>query len=194
MPNQYLSQDEFIDIAKKLNYSPHAIRKHIRDTINPSYNHDLSKIADRIASYRNKGLLPLESGNKVDHGQSLRGVSTLYSDTGEIKQQWVKTDVPKTQSIEAFTSAIESLSSSLPTYTPGPPPVVATLNEDCMTIYPIGDAHIGMLAHIEESGQNNDLKLSEHRLTSAMALAVDQAYPTAEAFIIDVGGLIADLK
>ena len=56
-----------------------------------------------------------------------------------------------------------------------------------MAIYPIGDAHVGMLAWKPESGADNDLVTIETALTSAIAMLVQQATPSKEAFIIDVG-------
>lgn len=56
-----------------------------------------------------------------------------------------------------------------------------------MSVYTIGDAHVGLLAHHDESGQDHDLKISEARHTSAMQMLVSQSNPTEHAFIVDVG-------
>ena len=56
-----------------------------------------------------------------------------------------------------------------------------------MTVYPIGDAHIGLLAHAPETGADSDLTIIEHNLTSAMSMLVSQANPTQTAYIADLG-------
>lgn len=183
----YIKTDTFVDIAIECDQDPKKIIEHIQQTINPNYAPNVTQVRNRVNNYKRKGLLPLNSGNTVDSGQFLKGTSTLYGANGEIKQQWVKTDVEKSQNLELFAEAIESLTKTLPGYTPLSSPEVVSGMEDLMTIYPIGDAHVGMLSHAEETGDNNDLKLTEERISKAMAISVDQAMPTEEAFIIDVG-------
>lgn len=58
---------------------------------------------------------------------------------------------------------------------------------DLMSVYTIGDAHIGMLSWAPETGEDNDLIIAETRHIKAMELLVTQSRPTKEAFIVDVG-------
>ena len=181
----YIKTDTFIDIANQCNFDAKVIIAHIQEHINPSYNTNTTLINNRISNYRRKGLLPLDSGNFVSLGEVLKGSSTLFDSNGAIKQQWVKTDVPKQQQLEAFEAAINSLASRV---TPAQPTTFTpTTSSDLLTIYPIGDAHVGMLAWAPETGADSDLSTIEHSLTTAMSLLVNQASATDEAFIIDVG-------
>lgn len=183
----YIKTDTFLEIAIQHDYDAKAILAYIQANVNASYSGTITSINNRIANYRRKGLLPLDSGNFVSLGEVLKGSSTLYDNTGAIKQQWVKTDVPKQQQLDAFESAITTLTTRLPAAPVTTPPTITQPMEDLMSIYTLGDAHIGMLAWAPESGEDNDLQISEARHIKAMEMLVAQSQPTAEAFIIDVG-------
>ena len=148
-----------------------------------------NRILHRINNLRRKGALPLESGNKVESATILKGTSTLFASDGSIKQQWVKTDVPKQQLLEDFESAIESIIANVTPVPSVPIPSGPTMDE-LLTVYPIGDAHIGMLAHGPEAGADHDLIKAESDLTQAMTMLVNQANPTKEAYIVDLGDLL----
>jgi hypothetical protein len=184
----YLSSDEFANVCYEHDFDIPSIQATLRDlglaetTIRPG------KIKQRIANLKRKGVLPLDSGNVVDSSTVLKGTSTLYGSDGSIKQQWVKSDVPKEQSLDAFKEAIQNITSFLPlTYDPSTTPQPDETTTDLMTIYPIGDAHVGMLAHEAETGEDHDLKISISRHIKAINLAVSKAAASAEAFIIDTG-------
>ena len=183
----YIKTDTFLEIAIQHNYDAKAILEHILTNVNASYSGTITSINNRNSNYRRKGLLPLDSGNFVSLGEVLKGSSTLFDHTGAIKQQWVKTDVPKQQQLDAFEAAISTLTTRLPAAPAVVPPVLQPAMSDLMSIYTLGDAHIGMLAWGPESGEDNDLQISEARHIQAMQMLVAQSQPTAEAFIIDVG-------
>lgn len=186
----YIKSDVFIDVATQCNYEPNLIREELQK-LNPSYSASNYTINSRISNYRRKGLLPLDSGNFVSLGETLKGTSTLFGSDGSIKQQWIKTDVPKQQQLDAFEAAVTAIAAKV---TPAiPTTVIPTTSSDLLTVYPIGDAHVGMLAWEPETGADSDLSTIEHSLTTAMSLLVEQAPFTEEAFIIDVGELIADV-
>ncbi len=182
----HIKSDTFIDIANQFNCEPKQVLAELVN-LNPSYGCNITQVRNRIENYRRKGLLPLSSGNSVSPGEFLKGTSTLFGPNGEIKSQWVKTDTKASDNFAAFTTAIENLVKGIPAYVPTDSPAVEPNMEDLLTMYPLGDVHWGMLSHEEETGSNNDLKLAGERLTSAITLAVSQALPTQEAFIVDVG-------
>lgn len=182
----YIKSDTFVDIAIQNDQDPKAVLAELQKQ-NPNYSANITQIRNRINNYRRKGLLPLNSGNSVDSGQFLKGTSTLYDSNGNIKQQWVKTDAAKEGTLAAFKEAVESIvaNSTFPSLPSLPQPEVA--HDDLLTIYPIGDAHVGMLAHAAETGADHDLNISKTRHLKAIKLAVDSATPSTEAFIIDTG-------
>lgn len=63
----------------------------------------------------------------------------------------------------------------------------STVDPDLMAVYPIFDAHIGMLAHATISGEDIDLKSGAARVTTALRKAMD-ALPDAARGVIILGG------
>lgn len=179
----YLSSDTFIELCKEHHLNIDAISAAIKTLgKGDSQKHH---IRARIANYQRKGLLPLDSGNTVTQGTVLRGTSTLFDSEGSVVMQWVKTDVAKESALEAFESAIQSITDRVVPVAPVASPTGCM--DHLLSIYTIGDAHIGMLAHAPESGADNDLTTIESSLVGAMRMLVQQSLPTNEAFIIDVG-------
>jgi transposase-like protein len=60
-------------------------------------------------------------------------------------------------------------------------------SDDLKTYYPIGDAHIGMLAWGEEVGESFDLKIAEAELIECHKQLVDRSPPSRTAEICDLG-------
>ncbi len=121
-------------------------------------------------------------------GFNVKGVSTLYGAEGEVKQQWVKTDVAQTEQTNALIDALKSVFSEVPKV----PQIEAPAESDAslLTIYPIGDAHCGMHAWAEETGEDFDLKIFEADLTSAASRLVAASPASKYAMVVDVGDYI----
>lgn len=70
-------------------------------------------------------------------------------------------------------------------------PVVAPEyhDDDLLTVYPIADAHIGMMAWGKETGEDYDTAIAVDRLRNWIGRAVDASPASAEALILDVGDL-----
>lgn len=66
-----------------------------------------------------------------------------------------------------------------------PPPVAA--NADLCTVYPIADAHIGLLAWGKESGRDYDTNIAADRVRSWVAQCVASSPASDTAIILDVG-------
>lgn len=66
-----------------------------------------------------------------------------------------------------------------------PPPEHA--NEDLLTVYPIADAHIGMLAWGAETGRDYDTSIAAERIRSWVAQCVMASPASDTAIILDVG-------
>ena len=119
-------------------------------------------------------------------GLHIRGVSTLYDDAGAVKIQWVKTEADKDDNlnriIEVFTDAFaehkgKSLLSKMP----------KLVNKDMLTVYPMGDPHLGMLAWGAECGESFDLKIAERDLIGAVKNLVDRSPPSETAIVLNLG-------
>lgn len=91
---------------------------------------------------------------------------------------------------EEADSLIERLQgafSDIPAATPIPAPQ-HTLDR-LLTLYPIADAHIGMMAWGEEVGEDYDTRIAVDRITSWVGQAVASSPASETAIILDVGDL-----
>lgn len=70
-----------------------------------------------------------------------------------------------------------------------PLPSVKYCDEDLLTIYPIADAHVGMMAWGRETGADYDTKLACARIREWMARVVAASPPSKQAVVVDVGDL-----
>ena len=124
------------------------------------------------------------AGEKLPEGLMLKGTSTLRRTKDGI--QWIKTERDKEQMLELMRQAVEDIVSNVDSKEiPSMKPVYT--DENTMAVYNIGDAHIGMLAHRSEAGDDFDLNIAEHDLIQVMKNLVESAPPSKNAMIIDVG-------
>jgi hypothetical protein len=119
-------------------------------------------------------------------GFSVSGVSTLYNAEGEISAQWVKTKQEREMLLKATIEAAIEIFSEHDMKVPKIAQPKASM-KDLLTVYPMGDPHIGMYAWAEETGEDFDLKIAERNLTSAVEKLVADAPASEQALIINVG-------
>lgn len=62
-----------------------------------------------------------------------------------------------------------------------------TKMSDSITVYPMGDPHVGMYAWKKSTGEDFDCDIAERDLIAAMDDLVDRAHPTDTAAIIELG-------
>lgn len=119
-------------------------------------------------------------------GYRLRGVSTLRDGNGRVVQSWTKTtkgpDLPG-ELLDAFRAAVEDKPPA--TAEPVPPPRAS--GRDLMTVYPMGDPHIGMLAWHAETGEDFDLPTAVRHLTEATQRLVSLAPESERAAVVNLG-------
>lgn len=116
----------------------------------------------------------------------VKGVSTLYGDEGQVKQQWVKSDLKKDAQIEAFRALVEGMKEDITPVAPVP----NTRNEggdDLLNMYTIADAHLGVLVSETEGEQDFDLQEGETLLRNWFDHMID-ASPDASVGLINVIG------
>ena len=118
-------------------------------------------------------------------GFSVKGVSTLYNADGEQRAQWVKTTAQAQREDELRDAILDTFSEWKGKGKVGPAP--NHLNEDLLTVYPMGDPHIGMYAFAEETGTNFDLKIAEDNLCDAVDRLVSCAPKSKTALILNLG-------
>lgn len=124
--------------------------------------------------------------HEVPDGYHVKGTSTLYGDDGQVKAQWVKSNIDHARQAEMQREAIEAMADDLPRLSPRKAQR-QKYRKDLMACYPIGDAHIGMLSWPEETGENWDLAEAERVQCGAMAELVERAPVTETATIVNLG-------
>lgn len=147
--------------------------------------------AVRSQSYRAKSgdegdVVPDSGSFAAPDGMYVRSVSTLVDgQTGAIKQQWVKADKIKEEQEKALIAAIKAAFVDAPKLPEIPAPEI--LNADLLTVYPMGDPHLGMYAWAAETGTDFDLDIAERNLVAATVRLVMASPPSEEALIVNVG-------
>lgn len=98
---------------------------------------------------------------------------------------WVKSDLRLAAYHQAVRDAMFEYAASLPAVpTPEGPRDYST---DVIPWVQVGDAHIGMLSHAAETGENFDLKIGERELCGAIGLLVDEMPACERAVLNDLG-------
>jgi hypothetical protein len=114
-----------------------------------------------------------------------KGVSTYYDADGKVRSQWVKSDLRLQAYNDAVKGAILAFVEDLPKLTT--PPAPRNFSTDVIPWVQIGDAHIGMLAHAAEVGENFDVKIAERELCAAIGQLVDEMPACERAVLNDLG-------
>ena len=121
-------------------------------------------------------------------GKTLKKVAYLKNQVGEVIQEWNSYDADK-QSPEAraaaFLAAYEAQADRIRIATPPVP--TGELDDDIIPWFQIGDAHIGMLAHDSETGENFDLKIAEREICTAFSILFDEAPARKRCVLNDLG-------
>lgn len=140
-----------------------------------------SKLAKAGELHGNPGIKKL-----VPDGYMVKGTSTMIDAEGNEKIRWVKTSIDNERLEVLMEKAREAFCSELPKAN-----VVAhsggQVNSELMTLYPIFDIHIGMMAHRHESGENYDTNTAEKLMGSYFDHAISVS-PASEKAVILVGG------
>lgn len=116
-------------------------------------------------------------------GFNIKGVSTYYDDEGNVRGQWVKTQNTGFNVEEIADIFNQSLADFKPIKVTPP----KKTDKDLLAVYPMGDPHIGMLAHRNESGDDFDLKIATRDLQKATNALVDRSPATENALILNLG-------
>lgn len=118
-------------------------------------------------------------------GYSVKGTSTLYRPDGSVAVQWVKTDRDAGAREAALVAAIEAMAADLPRVAPRK--AKGAWRADLLTVYPIGDPHVGMLSWPDETGEDWNLDIARRVHADAMAALVAAAPPTETAVVVNLG-------
>lgn len=133
-----------------------------------------STLQECIGRYRH----PREIPNAV-----VSRTTTLYDDQGRVRQQWVREDRAQRDEWEAWA---EGLRAELPRIEPIPLRC-REHRHDLLTVYPVGDHHLGMLSWAQETGDDYDLDIGTRLLENAMSHLIDIAPASEECLIAFLG-------
>lgn len=121
--------------------------------------------------------------------------SVGMQDASVLHSGWVKTDeaslyfkMPQSDTSGSRLEAIKEYFEGLEPITV-PPRSDEPLTDDLLTLYPIADAHIGMKAWGEETGEDYDTDIAVDRIKSWVGRAVDASPASKTAIVLDIGDL-----
>lgn len=118
----------------------------------------------------------------------VKGTSTLYSADGDIKLQWVKTDLDRDARTKLMLEIIQQACETVePLPAISPPP--QSRHELC-TLYTLTDAHVGMYASALEGGQDWDLEIAERVLKGCFDYLIDGAPDSEVGIVAQLGDLL----
>lgn len=172
-------------LCVEFNYHIPTIVETIKERF-PDYKVRADRLTKRVNKLREKGILPLDSGNYVSSGELLKGSSTLYDEDGNIKLQWVKTDVEKESYLDALRELVDTLVDGLPKFEKRNCELTYASSE-LMAVYPLGDPHIGMKAYKDEAGDDWDLKTAQEMFCGVFDRLVKSAPNCQKAVIVNLG-------
>jgi hypothetical protein len=122
----------------------------------------------------------------VPPGHTIRKVSSLLDGQGQVRAQWIQAPREEVEKWEQFWKACEA--SVAPYRGLAEPANQAPLStDDLLTVYVVGDAHIGLHAWAPETGDNFDLKIAEQELVRATELLIDRTPASTRATFLNVG-------
>lgn len=148
----------------------------------------VDKCVDRVKKLAAlKGWSPShDMKNTVPEPYVVRGVSTYYDKDGKPKAQWVKSQLDN----EAYRDLISEMAEL---YLKDIPKITIKNAEkrdyktDVIPWFQIGDAHLGMLSHEAETGENFDLKIAVRELMKAFDVFIDETPNHERCVINDLG-------
>lgn len=118
----------------------------------------------------------------VPDGFIVKGVSTYYNKDGAPSGQWVKSQASEQRFLELIKQVAAGFVEDV-----GPLQVATApldWQSDVIPWIQIGDAHLGMLAHANEVGENFDLKIAEQEICAAIGMLIDEL-PSCERLVIN---------
>jgi hypothetical protein len=123
-----------------------------------------------------------------DH-MHLKRLSTCYNKDGEVSQQWVIGQPIKEEMLNMITEAAHDAFSSFTGVAPKIKRATKKKEVDIerLSIYPIGDPHIGMYAWAEESGEDFDVTIARKNLIGAFERMFDRMPVTHTGVLLNLG-------
>lgn len=123
----------------------------------------------------------------VADGYKVKGTSTMLDADGNVKLQWVKTDIDAEKQLEILENAKKELLTGLPVYENVKIANPFERDSNLVNLYTITDLHIGCLADADEGGDDYNIKIAAKLASDWFASATVMA-PNAKKCIINFQG------
>jgi hypothetical protein len=121
-------------------------------------------------------------------GHVVKGVSTLYDAGGNVAMQWVKTRNDAASIEETVEAILGAIGDRIDPAEPVPAP--ETTDTDLVTVYPLADWHIGLLAWRRETDEDWDLGIARSIISKAMRRLVASSPSSEQAVVLGLGDLL----
>jgi hypothetical protein len=123
--------------------------------------------------------------NEAKPGFSVERTTELQGADGQKKLIWIREKADKVN----YEQLLESIGESLADYSGlgGSVPKPAFIEDTHISIYPMGDPHVGMYCWGEECGEDFDTEKATTQLVEAMNRLVDVSPPSKTALILNLG-------
>jgi hypothetical protein len=125
----------------------------------------------------------------VPDGYKVKGTSTLVRADGSQVQQWIKTDVDAERQFKMMQEAIAALTADIKPVSI-PQHIGRPTAENLCNLYTVSDFHLGMLACMEESGEDWDTKIAEELFVNWFSAAVETSPWSHTAVVSLLGDLM----
>jgi hypothetical protein len=122
----------------------------------------------------------------VPAGHRVAKVSTLLDSQGQVRGQWVQAPKDKGASLDDFWAACERSAAAYKGLADATPKPVAT-EAELLTVYPLGDPHIGMLSWAKETSVNFDLSIAARELYGTVDMLLERAPRSAIGVLANLG-------
>lgn len=154
------------------------------------YGMNVRNVQIRKARLSKKGLgHGRDVSDLVPDGYRVKGTSALTDEFGNIKLQWVKTDVDAERQLEMMKAVVDGLCSEITPVAPVRKPS-RKADKKLLNLYTVSDFHLGMLSWADETGDDWDMKIAEDLFSRWFDAAFQQA-PAAGVGVINLLGDLA---
>ncbi len=148
----------------------------------------IRQVLKKVKKYAARDGYAPESGieYKIPDGYGMKG-GTVHRKNGEVVQDWIKFDERKRKDDQALIDIVVSAVSSYKDVVSQVPAPIVT-NDELLTTYVIGDAHLGMYAWVNETlDENWDLNIAMKYLYAAIDRAISSSPQSKECIILSLG-------
>lgn len=129
---------------------------------------NVRQLLSRIKRYAtSRGWSPEHGWAKpAPEGYHVKGTTTLYDEDGRQRLQWVKTNKDAEGRAAQWRALAEELAQEVEGKAEAVP-VGYDYDQDTLTVYPMGDPHIGLYSWHQETGQDFDCEIAQANLVHA---------------------------